>query len=260
MIITEVLTTLFSNWEIVLLFLFVAILYSSVGFGGGSSYLAILSLTSLGFTQIRAIALLCNIVVVSNSTLIYSKNKFYNWKKVIPLVVFSIPMAFLGGFLKINQSFFFILLGFTLIIAAVFMWMSKFITAKSSFNHSKKNLLRDISFGGIIGFISGMVGIGGGIFLAPLLHLTNWDSPKKITATSSFFILVNSIAGLIGQYQNPSLSFDFKLITLLLTTVFIGGQIGSRLNTRTFSPYFIKNITAILIVTVGLRILWKHFF
>ncbi len=140
------------------------------------------------------------------------------------------------------------------------MWMSKFITAKSSFNHSKKNLLRDISFGGIIGFISGMVGIGGGIFLAPLLHLTNWDSPKKIAATSSFFILVNSIAGLIGQYQNPKLSIDFKLITLLLTTVFIGGQIGSRLNTRTFSPYFIKKITAILIVTVGLRILWKHFF
>lgn len=252
--------TLLTNWEIILLFFFVAILYSSVGFGGGSSYLAILAITSLAFTQIRAIALLCNIVVVTNGTLIYAKNGFYNWKKVIPLVAFSIPMAFLGGYLKIGQDFFFILLGFTLIITAFFMWISKYITETSKNKKHQKLLVKGTSFGGIIGFISGIVGIGGGIFLAPLLHLTNWDTPKKIAATSSFFILVNSIAGLIGQYQNPNFYIEPNITILLLITVFIGGQIGSRLSVNKISPFAIKRLTAILIIIVGLRILWKYLF
>jgi len=260
MVFSELLTTFTSNWEIIVLFFFVAILYSSVGLGGGSSYLAILALTSLAFIQVRAIALLCNIVVVSNGTLIYAKNSLYNWKKVIPLVAFSVPTAFLGGFIKISQSFFFILLGFTLIVAAFFMWISKYISQISKDKNSKNSLTKDASFGGIIGFISGMVGIGGGIFLAPLLHLTNWDTPKRIAATSSIFILVNSIAGLVGQYQNPTFSIEPNLTILLLVTVFIGGQIGSRLSAKTISPFMIKKITAILIITVGLRILWKHLF
>ncbi|PHR71847.1 MAG: hypothetical protein COA67_05480 [Lutibacter sp.] len=252
--------TLISNWEIILLFFFVAILYSSVGFGGGSSYLAILALTSLAFTQIRVIALLCNIVVVSSGTFIYAKNGFYNWKKVIPLVAFSVPMAFLGGYIKISQNFFFVLLGITLIIAAFFMWISKYIIETSKEKQSKKSVKKDASFGGIIGFISGMLGVGGGVFLAPLLYLTKWDTPKKIAATSSFFILVNSIAGLLGQYQNPDFSIEPNITILLLITVFIGGQIGSRLSAKTISPFTIKKITAVLIVIVGLRILWKYLF
>lgn len=252
--------TLISNWEIILLFFFVAILYSSVGFGGGSSYLAVLTLTSLAFTQIRVIALLCNIVVVSSGTFIYAKNGFYNWKKVIPLVAFSVPMAFLGGYIKISQSFFFILLGVTLIIAAFFMWISKSIIETSKEKYLKKSIKKDASFGGVIGFVSGMLGVGGGVFLAPLLYLTNWDTPKKIAATSSLFILVNSIAGLAGQYQNPDFSIEPNITILLLISVFIGGQIGSRLSAKIISPFTLKKITAILIVVVGIRILIKYLF
>ena len=109
---SEIFLLVSHNWLIILLFFIVAILYSSVGFGGGSSYLAVLALTGIAFTQIRSTALLCNIVVVIGNVFLYSKQKMYNWKKVIPLVIFSIPLAFIGGFLKINQTFFFILLGF----------------------------------------------------------------------------------------------------------------------------------------------------
>ncbi|AMC12193.1 hypothetical protein Lupro_04280 [Lutibacter profundi] len=256
--ISFLLETLLLNWEIILLFFFIAILYSSVGFGGGSSYLAVLALTSLTFIHIRAIALLCNIVVVSGGSYIYIKNNLFNWKKIIPLVLMSVPMAFLGGYLKISQKFFFILLGVTLFIAAVLMWSSKFITKKSKESNFQNSTAKDVSYGGVIGFISGMVGIGGGIFLSPLLHLTKWDTPKRIAATSSFFILVNSIAGLSGQYLNPNFSIEPTITLILMFTVLIGGQIGSRLSVKFISPIKLKKGTSILIAFVALRILWKH--
>ncbi|MGB0890966.1 MAG: sulfite exporter TauE/SafE family protein [Flavobacteriaceae bacterium] len=250
---------LFNNWYLIILFFTVAILYSSVGFGGGSSYLAILALTGVAFTQIRATALLCNIIVVLGNVWLFYQQNLFNWKKVLPLVITSIPFAFIGGYLKINQTFFFILLGFTLLFAAITMWISKrFVSSKQQ---SVKNTnTQNTSYGALIGFISGMVGIGGGIFLAPLLHLTNWDVPKKIAATASFFILVNSIAGLLGQYTNPDFTIDWNLTSVLLITVFIGGQIGSRLSNKFLSPIQLKKATAILIAFVSIRILIKYLF
>jgi len=255
---SSLLTILNENWEVVLLFFLVAILYASVGFGGGSSYLALLALTGLAYIQFRAIALLCNIVVVSGGTYIFAKNGHYNWKKVIPLVVLSIPFAFLGGYLKISETLFFILLGITLILAALFMWLSKYLVSKEKESTKITTKLKDGAVGGLIGFISGMVGIGGGIFLAPFLHLTNWDTPKRIAATASFFILVNSLAGLIGQFQNPDFYFEPNIAFLLMITVFFGGQIGSRLSATKISPFIIKRLTAILIAFVGIRILLKY--
>ena len=214
-----------SNWEIIVLFFLIAMLYASVGFGGGSSYLAVLALTSLAFTQIRAIALLCNIVVVSGGSYIYIKNKLFNWQKIVPLVLASVPFAFIGGFLRISQTFFFVLLGVTLLIASILMWTSKYISRKGADTNYKNTVSKDMSYGGFIGFISGMVGIGGGVFLAPLLHLTKWDTPKRIAATSSFFILVNSIAGLIGQSLNPTFTIEPSITIILMLTVLIG-EIG----------------------------------
>lgn len=254
----DLIVTFTTNWEIIILFFLIAILYASVGFGGGSSYLAVLALTSLAFTQIRVIALLCNVVVVSGGTYIYIKNKLFNWKKIFPLAAASIPMAFIGGYLKISQTFFFILLGITLFIAAILMWSSKYITEKSEHLNLHNTITKDATYGGFIGFISGMVGIGGGIFLAPLLHLTKWDTPKKIAATSSFFILVNSIAGLAGQFLNPTFSIEPNITFILMFTVFLGGQIGSRISVKIITPVKLKKATAILIAFVAVRILWKY--
>jgi len=245
-------------WYIIILFFTVAILYSSVGFGGGSSYLAILALTGIAFTQIRATALLCNIIVVSGNVLLFHQQRKLNWKKIIPLVFLSIPFAYIGGKTKINEELFFILLGFTLFFASITMWISKRIISSDKKKLESKRI-KNASFGGIIGFISGMIGIGGGIFLAPLLHLTNWDTPKKIAATASVFILVNSIAGFIGQYSNPDFTIDWNLTSILLVTVFIGGQIGNRMSTKSFTPIQLKKATAILIAYVSIRILWKYF-
>lgn len=252
-----ILDSLFEFWPIVLLFFTIAVLYASVGFGGGSSYLAVLALTGIAFSEIRATALLCNIMVVTGNVYFFHRQKTYNYKKVLPLVLLSVPFAMIGGYLKISETFFFILLGCTLFFAAVSMWSSKKITSSES-NKPKISKQTNAVFGGLIGFVSGMVGIGGGIFLAPLLHLTHWDTPKKIAATASLFILVNSIAGLLGQYANPSFSIDWKLTGLLLIAVAIGGQIGSRMSSQYLKPNQLKKLTAVLIAFVSLRILWKH--
>lgn len=248
--------TLLTNWDIILSFFTIAVLYASVGFGGGSSYLAILALTSLEYIEIRSTALICNIIVVSNSFFLFYKAGFYNFKKVLPLVLTSIPLAFIGGYLRIEEKFFFILLGVTLLIAGTLMILRKKEITKIDKNHY--TTLKSLGFGGIIGFISGMVGIGGGIFLAPLLHLTNWDSSKKIAATASLFILVNSIAGLSGQLTNPDFSINPTLTLILGCTVLIGGQIGTRIGIKLINPNILKKATATLILYIAIKIIIKH--
>ena len=240
-----------------MLFFGIALLYSSAGFGGGSSYLAVLVLTGLAYTEIRATSLLCNIIVVSSGTYIYHKNGLVNWKKILPLVLASMPLAFVGGWIKISQSTFFILLGISLLVASSLMLVSN----KNHLDKNKgdkSNLKRDMFLGSGIGFLSGIVGIGGGIFLAPLLHFTKWDIPKKIAATASVFILLNSITGLIGQSLNPNFNLDYPLTLSLLIAVFVGGQIGSRLSANMLSQLWIKRITAIVIAIVGFRTLWNN--
>jgi len=247
------LEAILQNWEISIAFFTIAVLYASVGFGGGSSYIAILVLTSLAFTEIRFIALCCNIVVVSVNCIRYYQQNNLDIKKIIPLVVVSIPMAFLGGYLKINQQLFLVLLAFILLSASLFMWFSNTIFKQNYVNKTSKNIF----FGGLIGFISGLVGIGGGIFLSPLLHISKWDTSKKIAATSSFFILVNSVAGLFGQQISFKSAVNWQLILVLFITVLIGSQIGNKLSNSFFSANQLKKATAILIAFVSIRILMK---
>ena len=255
--ILETIFQVFSSYGyVILLFFIIAILYSSVGFGGGSSYLAILAISGIVFSQIRSTALLCNIAVVTGNVLLFYRAGLYPWKKVVPLVLFSVPLAFLGGYIQISYTVFFVLLGFTLLFAAVTMWFSK--GTVSNMNKKEVSTIKNASFGGLIGFISGMVGIGGVIFLAPLLHITRWDIPKKIAATASLFILVNSVSGLAGQLLNPDFQIEWSLTIVLLITVFIGGQIGSRLSHKFFSPIQLKRATALLIAYVSIRILITH--
>ena len=244
-------------WHIFLLFFAIAILYSSVGFGGGSSYLAILALTGIAFTQIRSISLLCNITVVSLNVFHFQKQRLYDWKKVIPIISFSIPLAFIGGFIEVNKNIFFISLGFTLLMASLVMWFNKKIVSKRV-NTSHINLTKSSSYAGIIGFISGMVGIGGGIFLAPLLHLRQWDTPKRIAATASLFILLNSISGILGYSLNSGVSVDWNLTIMLIIVVLVGSFLGNKISKQFLTPIQIKRGTALLIAFVSIRILIKY--
>jgi len=243
--------------ELCFLFFFIAVFYSSVGFAGGSSYLAILSLFGTDFLLLRSTALLCNITVVGSGAYIFNKHQLINWSKVLPLIICSIPLAYLGGRMQVTETLFFIALGVALILAAFFMLWQVFSIKKSLQKRVSNKIINGFT-GGLIGFFSGMIGIGGGIFLAPVLHFMQWDKPKIIAATASLFILLNSIAGLAGQFANPNFTFNVRFSLPLIIAVFLGGQIGTRLNVIHFKPKTIKILTAILIAFVGVRILVKY--
>ncbi|AKD04213.1 sulfite exporter TauE/SafE family protein [Pontibacter korlensis] len=247
------------HWELLFFFFVIAFVYASVGFGGGSSYLAILALYTLPFKEIRLIALICNIIVVTGGTILFIRNNHINWKKVIPLVLVSIPMAFLGARVRIEQHTFYVLLGCSLIAAAVLMWAKKRANYESiAPGEEQKSYTRDGLLGGIIGFLSGMLGIGGGIFLSPILNLTKWDTAKRIAATASIFILVNSLAGIAGQLSQLLPAIDYTRILLLGMAVLAGGQLGSRVAIVKFNPLLIRRITAALIFVAGVEVLYKH--
>jgi uncharacterized membrane protein YfcA len=237
-------------------FFVVALVYSSVGFGGGSSYLAILALMEINFQLMRSTALLCNIIVVTGGVYIFYKEGKLDLKKSWPLVLSSVPMAYVGGLWPIRQETFFILLGATLVLVAILLWLQP---EKNSYGNTNYNTLSfKIVVGGGLGLLSGLVGIGGGIFLSPILHFIRWDEAKKISAIASFFILVNSISGLAGQLQQQQ-TLDWNFIWPLLLAVLIGGQIGSRLGAQKFNPVYVKRITAVLILVAGSKILFDNF-
>jgi uncharacterized protein len=248
---------LYLHWDLVALFFTIALLYASVGFGGGSSYLAILVLTSMQFQEVRAIALICNIIVVSNSVLVHFKKQHYTFKESIPLVIVSIPMAFIGGTLSISEGIFYPLLGGCLLISALFMGI---LTKKHSPLPQPTNNYKPYMYGGVIGFLSGIVGIGGGIFLAPLLHLTRWNTPLKIAAITSLFIWVNSISGLLGQCLDPELQLDTDATTVLAITVVAGGYIGTHIGVNFIKARTLQLGTAVLVAYVAIRIIMKHYF
>ena len=244
------------HWELLFFFFVIAGVYASVGFGGGSSYLAVLALYALPVPEMRLTALICNIIVVTGGTIIYIRNKQVAWKKIIPLVLVSVPMAFLGARMKLSIDTFFIILGCSLLVAAILLWIKTKKNVEVLFE--KTNYLRDGALGGAIGFLSGMVGIGGGIFLSPLLNLMKWDEPKKIAATASLFILVNSVSGIAGQLSALPANINYTHIGLLCAAVFIGGQIGSRMGAMKFDQAIVRRVTAVLVFAAGTEVLVKH--
>lgn len=241
--------------ELLIFFFLIALIYASVGFGGGSSYLALLALYALPFMEIRLTALLCNIIVVTGGTVIYIRHGQVDGKKVIPLVLASIPLAFLGAAMKLNQNQFFILLGISLVAASILLWWKR----KGGISRTGRfHPLLHALLGGAIGFLSGMVGIGGGIFLSPLLNLMGWDEPKKIAATASLFILVNSVAGILGQAAHWPSQLNYAQLTGLCLAVLAGGQVGVRLGTVKFDQLLVRRVTAVLVFAAGMEVLWRH--
>lgn len=195
------------HWEIAIFFFAIAFVYASVGFGGGSSYLALLSLYALPFQEMRLIALVCNVIVVTGGTIVFIRNGQVAWKKILPIVLVSVPLAYVGASLPISHSVFFILLGSSLVLAAILLWVKTQSTVQDN-SHTYAHTVINSILGGAIGFLAGMVGIGGGIFLSPVLNIMNWDTAKRIAATASVFILVNSLAGIAGQLSKYACRYE----------------------------------------------------
>ncbi len=248
---------IFPDWLLPLFFMAIAFLYASVGFGGGSSYLAILAVVGLPFAEIRLTALICNVIVVTGGTLIFFQNKQLDFRKILPLVLASVPLAFLGARMRIEEDTFFKLLGISLLVASTLLWFQRQKPVETN-AVAIAQPSRDGLLGGSIGLLSGMVGIGGGIFLSPLLHFFRWDTARKIATTASVFILANSLSGIAGQLSNLPTNLDWDRIALLGAAVFVGGQVGSRISLVRFNHLIILRVTAILVFAAGIEVLWKH--
>ena len=237
-----------------ILFFVTAILYSSVGFGGGSTYLALLLIWGVPYTIFPIIALSCNVIVVSGNCFNYIRAGNLNLKLLIPYLIGSIPLSFIGGSLNIEKQIFEILLFFVLLIAGCLLLIN--FNSYDDKDESYKNIpyFISITIGAILGFVSGIVGIGGGIFLSPILYLLKVARPKHIVTIASLFILINSIFGIVGQLTKEIYFEEIYPYFYLLIAVLIGGQIGNYLNLKIFPTRILALITSILVIFVAIRV------
>ncbi len=231
-----------------------ALLYAIAGFGGGSTYTALLVLAGTDFRAVPILSLACNIIVVSVGTWRFARAGHFDWRRAWPLFVTSVPAAWFGGRLMIERDLFVGLLAGSLLVAGLVLlwepkWKREVIPAPSS------RWIEPLA-GGSLGLLAGMVGIGGGIFLAPLLYLLRWDAPRRIAATCAAFILVNSIAGLAGQASKGIGAAGAVLgeHALLFPAVLAGGLVGAGLGARRIDPKWVRVVTALLIIYVGVRL------
>lgn len=245
-----------------LLFFVTAMLYATVGFGGGSTYNALLVLSDTDYRILPSVSLVCNLIVVTGGVWRYARAGHLKLSFALPFVALSIPMAWFGGMMPIRQQTFVLFLGLSLLAAGIAMWLQPPESKASPPGAPAVHWFVGLPLGGGVGLLSGMVGIGGGIFLSPCLHLLRLADPKRIAATSSFFIMVNSIAGLVGQTMKHGTSSHLGRLSeygWLFVAVLIGGQIGSRLSTKALSGRVVKRLTAVLVLYVAGRLLYASF-
>ena len=242
-----------------ILFFVTAILYASVGFGGGSTYLALMLIWDIPYYIFPVIALICNIFVVSGNSFNYIKAGNLNLKLLLPYLTGSIPLAFIGGSLQIDKNLFEIFLFIVLAIAGTLLLINFKSYDDNESSYRDIPFLISILIGGILGFVSGVVGIGGGIFLSPILFLIKAAKPKHIVTAASLFIFINSISGVIGQLTKNIVLSDISNYWYLFLVVIIGGHIGNYLNLKIFPTRLLALITSVLVLFVAIRIGIKLF-
>ena len=239
------------------LFALVAFVYASVGFGGGSTYTALLALWGVDYHLIPVIALICNIIVVTGGTVRFVRAGLVSCREVAPLLLISAPLAFAGGLVPLKQWLFLGILGGALLLSAIALVVQ---SDKMTQRVLPKSVLLAIS--GAVGLLAGLSGIGGGIFMAPVLHLIRWAEPRRIAAFASLYILINSAAGLFGQIIKSgaqSLAGPAMQYGILLGAVFVGGQLGSMFGMRYLSPRLLRSLTALLVGYAAVRLLWQSY-
>jgi len=237
-----------------ILFFITAILYSSVGFGGGSTYLALLLIWEVPYFIFPIIALFCNIIVVSGNCFNYIRAGNLNLKLITPYLIGSIPLAFIGGSLPIDKNLFEILLFMVLSLAGFLLLLNFRSYDERETSYKKIPTAISVLIGGILGFISGIVGIGGGIFLSPILFLIRAARPNQIVVTASLFILINSFSGIIGQMTKSGILLELANYWYLFLAVLLGGQTGNFLNLKIFSTRILVLVTASLVLFVAIRL------
>lgn len=238
-----------------LLFFAVALVYAMGGFAGGSTYIALLVLAGLPLTDIPQIALICNLVVAASGCWIFFRSNYLSLPHLLPFLLGSIPMAYVGGRLPVSPNMFMMTLGLSLALAGLrLLW----IPAPREIRGltPSRQWLVGVPVGAILGIISGIAGIGGGIFLSPILYFMRWGNARQIAAASSFFIFLNSLSGLLGQTIKGGWQIELPLLLPLIIAVIIGGQIGSRMACHRLPLIRIQQCAAGLIMMVAAKLIW----
>ena len=243
--------------EVILLFalLVIAGMYSSVGHGGASGYLAVLSVTAYAANDpawLKQHAWSLNLLVAGIAFFAYKKSGFFDVKLALPFIVASIPAAFIGGYLQVDNTVYDILLSLTLVFAGWKLYSTK--DSHSSVRINKNPPLHiAISVGFAIGFLSGIIGVGGGIFLSPIILLFGWSDPKTTAGVSAVFIWVNSFSGLVGSTVSGQLALDVSTLIPFSIAVLIGGYIGSKFGSEKFSQNSIRNMLIAVMLIAAIR-------
>jgi uncharacterized membrane protein YfcA len=234
---------------IILAIFVVAILYSSVGHGGASGYLAVMALLAVAPEITRPTALLLNVFVATIGTIQFYRAGYFSWRIFLPFAITSIPFAFVGGMITLPTTAYKIVLGVVLVLAAIRLaW-----NLRSEAEIKEPNIVIALVIGAVIGLLSGLVGVGGGIFLTPILLLMNWSETKTAAGVSAMFILVNSLSGLAGNYsQVVSLPSN---VWIWIGAAVVGGVIGSTLGAKRFDSLTLRRVLALVLLFAGVKLM-----
>lgn len=234
-----------------LLLFMVAFLYSSVGHGGASGYLALMALFSYAPETMRPTALLLNIFVATTGFIQYYRGGHFRWSLFWPFVVSSIPASFVGGLIVMDAHLYKIVLGILLLFSVVRLGGLKF---DDNAPLKKQELLLSVLIGAVIGIFSGMIGIGGGIILSPLILLLHWGNMKQTAAVSALFILVNSISGMAG-IVTKGVHFSHDMVWMIVVA-FLGGLLGSYLGSMKVGSVLLRRTLALVLLVASLKLLF----
>lgn len=238
------------------LFFFVALIYSSVGLGGGSSYTALMTIFGINYLLIPTVSLTLNLIVTLLGVINFSRNGHLRWSLILPFLVTSIPMSYLAGSLVLPEPIFYGLLLVTLVFVVIRIYIVKELTMSFHLEGCWKWVF-SLLLGGLLGFIAGAVGIGGGIYLVPLLIMFGLGTEKEAAASGTVFIFVNSLAGLVARFQQGA--YDISFMLPLVAAVMVGGFAGSYLGAKLFKPKTIQKVMGIVILIAIIFLLNKVF-
>jgi hypothetical protein len=245
-------------WQLVALVLSVAFLYSSVGFGGASGYLAAMSLFAISTQLMAGTALTLNILVASIAFVAYWREGYFSGRLLLPFLLTSVPAAFAGGYIRVHDEVYLMLLYLALAyVGARLLFLNDFGRRRTEVGQTY-SLPAILVSGAAIGLVSGIVGLGGGIFLSPLIVLTGWGTPKQAAASSAGFIVVNSASGLLGRVISGN--FMFGLLGMALLPIgLVGAMAGSRLGARYLSGTALRRLLGLVLLLAVARF-WVSFF
>ncbi len=230
----------------------VAIMYSSVGHGGASGYLAVMAFMAVAPELTRPTALVLNLFVATIGTVQFYRAGYFSWRLFLPFAAGSIPMAFVGGMIHLPTDVYKIVLGAVLCLAAIRLA----VNLKGDDRVKEPPIIACLLIGAVIGLLSGMVGVGGGIFLTPILLLMHWAETRVAAGVSVLFILVNSVSGLVGQYFKGALNGLPAEVWIWIAAAVVGGLIGSTLGSKKFNSMMLRRVLAVVLLFAGVKLIW----